>query len=63
MESDYLDAKHRNKALTDQEIAKLKDVCQVLETFFEVTQLLSGEKYATQSVILPSQSYLYKAVN
>ena len=55
--------KHKNKNLTLEEQEQLRELIGVLEPFYEVTELLSGEKYCTQSLILPSQNYLYKAVS
>ena len=53
----YLD-----KNLSDEEIIELKEVCEVLKCFYLITEKMSGEKYPTLSIILPSIEILKKTV-
>lgn len=53
---------HKDKNLTESEIKDLKEICTVLNPFFLITEKLSGEKYPTISIILPSIELLKKSV-
>ena len=53
---------HLEKNLTDDEYKNMEELCSVLEPFFKSTEMLSGEKYCTQSLIWPTQCKLYKKV-
>ena len=46
---------HKDKNLKDSEIADLKEICNVLKPFSIITEKLSGEKYPTISIIVPSK--------
>ena len=50
----------RNNILTDPELNNLAKVCDVLEHFDKAGEILSGEKYETSSLVLPTLSFLKK---
>ena len=53
---------HLEKNLTDDEYKNMEELCSVLEPFFKSTEMLSGEKCCTKSLIWPTQCKLHKKV-
>ncbi len=58
----YDNQKYLHKRLDMDDIKKIKVLCEVLKPYFLITELLSGEKYATQSIVLPSANMLLEKV-
>lgn len=52
----------KQRLLTANELALVKELASVLYPFFHITQKLCGEKYTTRSIILPYLYTLKKAV-
>lgn len=55
-------SKHAAKRLSDLEITHIQELCSVLKPFYLVTEKMSSQKFATQSMILPAINALNKAV-
>ena len=55
--------KYLGRFLTPNEIKDLADLIKVIKPFDVVTEKLSGEKFPTWSIIVPSMKMLYKNVN
>ena len=55
--------KYLDRCLTNNEITDLGDLIRVIKPFDVVTEKLSGEKFPTRSIIVPSMKMLYKNVN
>ena len=53
----------RKFLLDEDEIVNLKETVKALESFNQVSVLLSGDTYATCSLIIPSIRYLEKQLN
>lgn len=49
---------HGSKMLSLDEMQLVEDLCKILEPFQEFTEIMSGSKYATISVVLPSLTRL-----
>ena len=54
--------KHADKRLSSLEITHVQELCTVLKPFYIVTEKLSSQKFATQSMIIPALSALYNSV-
>ena len=50
------------QSFESEEYKNMQELCSVLEPFFKSTEMLSVEKYCTQSLIWPTQCKLYKKV-
>ena len=55
-------SKHVDKRLSDFEITHIQELCSVLKPFYVITEKISSQKFATQSMILPAINALNKAV-
>ena len=53
----------RKNLLDEDEIVNLRETVKALESFNQVSVLLSGDTYATCSLIIPSIKYLEKQLN
>ena len=51
---------HSDLLLNQNEFKSVQLQVKVLKPFYQITQLLSGEKYASRSLILPARAFLFK---
>jgi hypothetical protein len=53
---------HLHQLLTDAELVILEDLIDLLDPFLEMTKLVSGSKYVTISIVLPSVTRLLECL-
>jgi len=55
--------KYQHELLTDNELGVVEDLILLLDSFLEMTKLVSGQKYVTISIVLPAVTRLLECLH